>query len=103
MIAILLAAQLSAEIARGVPADVTLPPGPIGVQSGELVRMNRFQQAKICSTASRLQTSFATPTAVTPTLLYRPQDRARTRASKLKDLPPAVGCLVGADTQEAAK
>ena len=97
MIAMLLAAQISAEVVRGMPADVVLP-APIIVQSGELVRMHRFRQAKICSAASRLQTSFATPT-----LLYREQDRARTHFSKLKDLPPAEACLVGAPTQEAAK
>ena len=98
MIAMLLAAQLSAEVMRGMPADVVAPTGPAIVQSGELVRMHRFRQAKICSAASRLQTSFATPT-----LLYREQDRARTHFSKLKDLPPAEACLVGATTQEAAK
>jgi hypothetical protein len=103
MIAILLAAQLSAEIARGLPADVVAPRAAVIGENTELVRMNRFQQAKICSAASRLQTSFAGPTPATPTLLYRQQDRARTHASKLKDLPPAEACLVGAATQEAAK
>ena len=98
MIAMLLAAQLSAEVMRGAPADVALPrPAVIG-ESTELVRMHRFRQAKICSAASRIHTSFATPT-----LLYREQDRARTHFSKLKDLPPAEACLVGAATQEAAK
>lgn len=99
MFAMLLAAQLSAEIVRGVPADVVMPARPAMVgESAEIVRMHRFRQAKICSAASRLQTSFATPT-----LLYREQDRARTHFSKLKDLPPAEACLVGAATQEAAK
>jgi hypothetical protein len=98
MIAMLLAAQLSAEIMRGAPTDVALPKAAVIGESTELVRMHRFRQAKICSAASRLQTSFATPT-----LLYREQDRARTHFSKLKDLPPAEACLVGASTQEAAK
>ena len=99
MIAMLLAAQLSAEVVRGAPADVVLPARPAMVgESADLVRMHRFRQAKICSAASRLQTSFATPT-----LLYRQQDRARTHVSKLKDLPPAEACLVGSPTQEAAK
>ena len=99
MIAILLAAHLSAEIARDMPADIAARSKPAAIgENTELVRMNRFRQAKICSTASRLETSFATPT-----LLYRPQDRARTHVSKLTDLPPAEACLVGAATQEAAK
>jgi hypothetical protein len=98
MIAILLAAQLSAELVRGAPADIVAAKPVIIGESAELIRMHRFRQAKICSAASRLQTSFASPT-----LLYRPQDRARTHISKLKDLPPAEACLVGSATQEAAK
>ena len=98
MIAMLLAAQLSAEVMRGAPADAALPRSAVIGESTELVRMHRFRQAKICSAASRIHTSFATPT-----LLYREQDRARTHFSKLKDLPPAEACLVGAATQEAAK
>jgi len=98
MFAMLLAVQLSAEIMRGPPSDVVAPKSVVIGESTELVRMHRFRQAKICSAASRLQTSFATPT-----LLYRQQDRARTHVSKLKDLPPAEACLVGAPTQEAAK
>ena len=98
MFAMLLAAQLSAEIVRSLPADVVFPRVVVISESTELVRMHRFRQAKICSAASRLQTSFATPT-----LLYREQDRARTHISKLKDLPPAEACLVGAPVQEAAK
>ena len=98
MFAMLLAAQLSAEIVRGMPADIVVQPRPVISQSADLVRMHRFRPAKICSAASRLQTSFATPT-----LLYREQDRARTHFSKLKDLPPAEACLVGAPVQAAAK
>ena len=98
MIAMLLAAQLSAESVRGMPADVVLPPKPAMRESDDLIRMHRFRQAKICSAASRLQTSYATPT-----LLYREQDRARTHISKLKDLPPAEACLVGAPLREAAR
>ena len=98
MIAMLLAAQLSVVAAPAAPADFVLPrPAVIG-ENADVVRMHRFRQAKICSAASRLHTSFATPT-----LLYREQDRARTHFSKLKDLPPAEACLVGAPTQEAAK
>jgi len=98
MIAMLLAAQLSAVAAPAAPAAAALPRPVVIGESTELVRMHRFRQAKICSAASRLQTSFATPM-----LLYREQDRARTHFSKLKDLPPAEACLVGAPTQEAAK
>jgi hypothetical protein len=98
MIAMLLAAQLSVVAVPGAPADVALPRSAVIGESSDVVRMHRFRQAKICSAASRLQTSFATPT-----LLYRERDRARTHFSKLKDLPPAEACLVGAPTQEAAK
>lgn len=98
MIAMLLAAQLSAVTVQGAPAAIALPRLAVIGENPDVVRMHRFRQAKICSAASRLQTSFATPT-----LLYREQDRARTRFSKLKDLPPAEACLVGAPTQEAAK
>jgi hypothetical protein len=98
MIAMLLAAQLSAEIVRGTPADVVRPKPAVIGESGEVVRMHRFRQAKVCSAASRLQTSYATPT-----LLYREQDRARTHVSKLKDLPPAEACLVAVPMQEAAR
>ncbi len=98
MIAMLLAAQLSAEIARGLPADVAPPPKAAMPESAQLFQNRRFISAKTCSAASRLQTSDATPA-----LLYRPQDRARTHVSKLKDLPPAEACLVGSQTQETAK
>jgi hypothetical protein len=99
MIAILLAAQLSAVAVQGAPpAAMAFPRLAIVGENADVVRMHRFRQAKICSAASRLQTSFATPT-----LLYREQDRARTHFSKLKDLPPAEACLVGAPLVEAAK
>ena len=98
MIAMLLAAQLSAEVMRGMPADVVTPAKPAMRESAELFQRRQLRTAKVCSTGSRLQTS-----DTTPALLYRPQDRARTRFSKLKDLPPAEACLVGAQTQEAAK
>jgi hypothetical protein len=98
MIAMLLAAQLSAEIVRGIPGDVALPAKPAMQESSELFQNRRFVNAKACSAASRLQTSDATPA-----LLYRPQDRARTKVSKLKDLPPAEPCLVGSQTVEIAK
>ena len=98
MIAMLLAAQLSAEIVRSGPADVALPAKPAMQESAELIQQRRFVNAKVCSAASRLHTSDATPA-----LLYRPQDRARTRFSKLKDLPPAEACLVGSQTLEIAK
>jgi hypothetical protein len=96
MIAILLAAQLSAEVMRG-PTDLAAATPPVG-ESAEFFERRQLRSAKACSAASRLETS-----AATPALLYREQDRARTRFSKLKDLPPAVGCLVGSQTVEAAK
>ena len=98
MIAMLLAAQLSAEIVRGMPADVVLPAKPATQEVTLLDQRRRLVTAKACSAASRLQTS-----DTTPVLLYRPEDRARTRLSKLKELPPAEACLVGAQTQETAK
>ena len=95
MIAMLLAAQLSAVAVHAAPAAVAAPRLAVIGENSEVVRMHRFRQPKFCSAASQLQTSF-----VTPTLLYREQDRARTHFSKLKDLPPAEACLVGAQEEE---
>lgn len=90
MIAMLLAAQLSAEIVRGMPADVVLPRKPAVRESAELLRFRQFRLATAgaCSGASQLQTSTGTPT-----LLFREQDRAAARARKLQDLPPGELCL----------
>lgn len=81
MIAMLLAAQLSAQ-ALSPPAN--LFPAP----RGELIQTLR-RPAKACSASSRLQTSLATPT-----LLFRDQDRRFARPRLLGELPPAEKCLV---------
>ncbi|MGH6909815.1 MAG: hypothetical protein ACREE0_18845 [Phenylobacterium sp.] len=95
MIAILLAAQLSAEIERGPPADLVVAAKPAVRESSELIRIRRFRVATAgaCSAATRLQTS-----APTPTLLFRQQDRAAAHARKLKDLPPGELCLAQAES-----
>ena len=97
MIAMLLAAQLSAEIVRGLPADVVLPRAVVR-ESSELVRFRQFRLATAgaCAAASQLQ-----PATPIPTLLFREQDRAAARARKLKDLPPGELCL--AQTVESGK
>jgi hypothetical protein len=86
MIAMLLAAQLSAELMRGMPADVVAPDvttyrhAALGVfRNGPPVRPEL-----ICPPQGAMQTSEATPS-----LLLRPQDRRDARARKLADLPRA--------------
>jgi hypothetical protein len=85
MIAVLLAAQLSAA-ALGAPAADLLP----GLAQAPLIRPNRSGPPKACSGSTRLQTS-----AAQPMLLFREQDRAAARPRKLAELPPAEICLAG--------
>jgi hypothetical protein len=86
MIALLLAAQvvaapLSAEAPRGMPADIAAREP---VQSFVL---RAYPPTRRCQGAARVQTSVPAE----PALLLRPQDRLGAR--KLKDMPPATGCL----------
>jgi hypothetical protein len=79
MIAMLLAAQLSAEIMHGVPADqlTTIKLVPAWRQA--------FEPQAACPSQGALQTS----DPATPALLLRPQDRKTIRLRKLGDLPKA--------------
>lgn len=83
MIALLLAAQLTAAAA------------PAQAQDSVLLQLNRAGPAKPCKASGRYQT--ANPE---PTLLLRPQDR--TRLKKLAELPMGEKCLAEAP-QETAK
>lgn len=95
MIAMLLAAQLSAEIVRGLPLDVVPPP------NAALVRMaaapplpgffRRLPMAKSCPGAGRLEASFAEPAA-----LYRHGDRPAVTLRRWVDFPDARYCQVEA-------
>ena len=91
MIAMLLAAQLSAEIMRG-PATAGPSPGvmfgPAQVISVKLVPSRRrsfVEPQVICPSQGAMQTS----DSATPALLLRPQDRKNIRMKKLGDLPKA--------------
>jgi hypothetical protein len=84
MIAMLLAAQLSAEIVRGMPADVIVPP-----RAG-LIRIVPGPQPKACANAGRFEASLAEPTA-----LYRKGDRPAVGLRKWADYPEGQRCLIG--------
>ena len=94
MIALLLAAQLSADIVRGMPADIA-PPSTLrgGIArivpypgSGILVRR---PQAGDCPFAGRVETSLTSPTA-----LYRKGDRPAKGLKNWVDFPEGQLCLV---------
>ena len=94
MIAMLLAVQLSAEITRGMPADVVPPP------DAPLVRMaaapgagfvRRLPVAKSCAGAGRMEVSLAEPAA-----LYRHGDRPAVALRKWVDYPNGRLCQVEA-------
>jgi len=92
MIAMLLAAQLSAEIMRG-PAAADPPVGavmfgPAQVTSIKFLpsrRLTLVAPQAICPSQAVMETS----DAATPALLLRPQDRKNLRMRKLGDLPKA--------------
>ena len=84
MIALLLAAQLSAEIARGMPAEVIVPP-----RAG-LIRTVPGSQPRACPNAGRLEASLAEPMA-----LYRKGDRPAIGLRKWADYPEGQRCLIG--------
>ena len=95
MIAMLLAAQLSAEIVRGMPLDAVPPP------NAALVRMaaapplagffRRLPMAKSCPGAGRMEASFAQPAA-----LYRHGDRPAVTLRRWVDFPDGRFCQVEA-------
>jgi hypothetical protein len=94
MIAMLLAAQLSAEIVRGMPVDVVPP------RDAALVRMaaapgigfvRRLPVAKSCPGAGRMEASLAEPAA-----LYRRGDRPAVALRKWVDYPDGQFCQVEA-------
>jgi hypothetical protein len=95
MIALLLAAQISAEIVRGMPIDVVPPPKSavvrvVPTEGAGIVR--RFPVAKSdCPGAGRMETSLAKPMA-----LYRKGDRPAKPLLDWTDYPDAHGCLVEA-------
>ena len=82
MITMLLAAQLSAAIVGGMPADAVQPDvrlraAPTAARNGLPVQPQVF-----CQPGGAMQTSG-------PALLLRPQDRKNLRVRKLGDLPKA--------------
>jgi hypothetical protein len=82
MIALLLAAQLSADIARGPAAGIPAP-------KSDLIRT--LPKAQACfGGAGRMEVSLAQPTA-----LYRSGDRPAAPLRKWVDYPEAQHCLVG--------
>lgn len=81
MIAMLLAAQLSAEIGRGMPADVVSP------AKGELIRILP-RPSRCFGGKGRMEVSFAKPTA-----LYRKGDRPAKMYLRWIDYPAAKTCL----------
>jgi hypothetical protein len=89
MIALLLAAQLSA---GGLPAERLQP------ASSQSFVMRIFPLTRRCQGAAQFQTS--APAGAEPALLLRPQDRIEPR--KLKDMPPATACLT-ANAEEVAR
>lgn len=80
MIALLLAAQVAA-------AQPAAPRYVLPMRGDYVIREVRNARS---ADARQMQTSFE------PALLFRPQDRAAAVPRKLKDLPPAKSCLVGA-------
>jgi hypothetical protein len=95
MIAMLLAAQLSAEIVRGMPLDAVPHPNAALVSMAAaqplpgLVR--RLPIAKGCPGAGRMEASFAEPAA-----LYRHGDRPAVTLRKWVDFPDGRYCQVEA-------
>ena len=83
MLAILLAAQLSAQLAGPVPADVVSPDVTIHRRFGPN-RINFVSPRVVCPANGAMQTS-----SPAPALLLRPEDRAAVTAHKLGELPKA--------------
>ena len=95
MIAMLLAAQLSAEIMRGMPQDVVPPPDPKLVLMAAAPPLpgffRRLPMAKSCPGAGRMEASYAEPAA-----LYRHGDRPAVTLRKWVDYPDGRFCQVEA-------
>ena len=83
MLAILLAAQLSAHLAGPLPADVVSPNATVFRHLGPN-RTHFVSPRVICPANGAMQTS--TPA---PALLLRPEDRAAVMGRKLGELPRA--------------
>ena len=97
MIAMLLAAQLSAEIMRGVPADTVAPPRGNAVQTSRPLPgfpggLARIVPSGNCPGAGRMEASLPEPTA-----LYRKGDRPAKGLKYWADYPDPKACLVGGD------
>jgi hypothetical protein len=90
MIAMLLAAQLSAEIARGMPADVVPPPkaGLVRIFPGPGAVVRALPSGS-CPGAGRMEASLAKPAA-----LYRHGDRPAKPLLNWTDYPDPRSCLV---------
>ena len=92
MIAMLLAAQLSAEIMRGMPAEIVPPRDAVTAPSGQLTTIKllpSWRQAFGLQAACASQGAMQTSDPASPVLLLRPQDRKAIRLKKLGDLPKA--------------
>ena len=90
----LLAAQLSAEIVRGMPVDVVPPPDAALVRTAEAPNtafVRRLPVAKSCPGAGRMEVSLAEPAA-----LYRHGDRPAVALRKWVDYPNGRLCQVEA-------
>jgi len=90
MIALLLAAQLSA---IQTPADIMgarLPPNYI-VRLDRVIDPRQLKPATPCGAAGRMEARYREPTA-----LYRRGDRPAKVFSRWQDFPEARGCLVEA-------
>ncbi len=96
MIAMLLAAQLSAEIVRGMPAEAVAPPRGETVQAVRVLPgfpggLVRILPSGNCPGAGRMETSLPEPTA-----LYRKGDRPAKGLKNWADYPDPRMCLVEA-------
>lgn len=95
MIAMLLAAHLSAEIMRGMPVDQMPPPRAARVDivptlGNGLIRVLPMQKGS-CPGAGRMEVSLAEPTA-----LYRAGDRPAVALRRWVDYPEGRYCHVEA-------
>jgi hypothetical protein len=90
MIALLLAAQLSAIQTPADTMGARVPPNFVTPQSNrELIQ--RLKPAEPCGGAGRMETSFGVPAT-----LYRQGDRPAKLFSRWQDYPEPRGCLVEA-------
>jgi hypothetical protein len=95
MIALLLAAQLSATFPQGVSLDQVPPTNAARVhivptQGNGLIRVLPMLRGS-CPGAGRMEASLAEPTA-----LYRAGDRPAVALRRWVDYPEGRGCLAGA-------